>query len=186
MTEPGSQGGRDATALCRRDHRLMAMMVDVLRAVVSRWEAGEAPAIADLPETARFFIIFADQLHHAREEQVLFPALLARDAAREPLIAQLLQEHAYGRACLEELLEGLAWGERDRSYRAVQDYLRFIGEHMRCEETLLLPALDACLDADAQRQLADEMTTRAPSTPEVVAITNGRQLAARYLPGRDM
>src|SRR3954468_18061471 len=63
----------------REEHALIERVVGSLRTFAYTAERSAADGAAYL----RFFRLFAGRFHHAREEDVLFPALIASDVPRD-------------------------------------------------------------------------------------------------------
>jgi hemerythrin-like domain-containing protein len=91
---------------------------------------------------------FPEQRHHPKESNLLFPRLALVAPELMPVIRRLEAEHMQGEGrvrALQHLL--LAWeliGESRRPAfaQSVEEYVRFYLEHMRIEETELLPVAE--------------------------------------------
>jgi hemerythrin-like domain-containing protein len=90
-----------AVELLKAEHDLIERGLTLLAKAVARIDAGQP-----LPEgfsewAARFFQQFADQCHHAKEEDVFFPVLKQRGIPEQggPL-GVMLHEHGLGRDCV--------------------------------------------------------------------------------------
>jgi hypothetical protein len=107
------------------------------------------------PEARQAFLEFIagkGEEHFREEESVLLPAWAAADpGAEEPLAARVAADH----------LELRAAGRRLRAGSADEDELRRIGEllegHVRFEERELFPLIESRLDADALREVGEEL-----------------------------
>jgi hemerythrin-like domain-containing protein len=123
---------------------------------------------------------FPERLHHVKESTMLFPRL--RECTREAadVLAQLDQDHRSGAAHIRELEHKLvAWeflGEARREVfeRALEEYVAFYLEHMRIEETEVLPLAERHFgEADwlmldrAFGAHRDPLVTPGPETPYV-------------------
>jgi hemerythrin-like domain-containing protein len=123
---------------------------------------------------------FPERLHHVKESTMLFPRLrqCAPDAAA--VLARLDQEHKSGGARVRDIEHKLtAWEflgdrQRDAFERALDDYVAFYLEHMRIEETEVLPLAQAHFgEADwsmLERAFGahrDPLVTPGPETPYV-------------------
>jgi hemerythrin-like domain-containing protein len=123
---------------------------------------------------------FPERLHHVKETAMLFPRLRECTPAATAVLARLDREHKTGGARIRELEHKLiAWellGEprRDAFERALDEYVAFYIEHMRVEETEVLPlALAHFGEADwlmLERAFGahrDPLITPSPETPYV-------------------
>lgn len=88
---------------------------------------------------------FPERLHHVKESTMLFARLRERTAEAGAVLARLDRDHAGSAARLREIEHRLtAWelmGEPRRApfESALDDYVDFYLEHMRIEETDVLP-----------------------------------------------
>ena len=123
---------------------------------------------------------FPEQLHHVKESAMLFPRLRECTPEAAGVLARLDREHKAGGARIRELEHKLvAWellGEtrREAFERALDDYVAFYLEHMRVEETEVLPLAQAHFgEADwlmLERAFGahrDPLVTPGPETPYV-------------------
>ena len=123
---------------------------------------------------------FPERLHHVKESTMLFPRL--RECTREAsaVLARLDHDHSSGAARIRELAHKLvAWellGEARREWfeRALDDYVAFYREHMRVEETEVLPLAERYFgEADwlmlvrAFGTHRDPLVTAGPETPYI-------------------
>lgn len=113
-------------------------------------------------DVMRYFDI-AGPAHHEDEERHVFPAVLARgDAALQPVIGRLLQEH---RAMVEAwaALRGQLARIADKGAAtppAWQAFAALYRKHIEAEEGLAYPAARALTDADARAAMGREMARR--------------------------
>ena len=94
---------------------------------------------------ANYIESFLDKYHHPKEDEFLFPAIVRQYPRAEPLIDELEEQHITGTELLQRLRRKLATYEyagadafipfRD----ATRDYINFQREHIRKEETEVLP-----------------------------------------------
>src|SRR4051812_40395436 len=113
----------------RNEHVLIEQVVGSLRtfAVQGAADAGDAAAFL------RFFRLYAGRFHHAREEGVLFPALVAAEvpADRGPLKVLLDAHHG-----MAHLLEGMDSGI---TLELAERYGRALLHHIDAENSVLFP-----------------------------------------------
>jgi hemerythrin-like domain-containing protein len=123
---------------------------------------------------------FPERLHHVKESTMLFPRLRECTSDGAAVLARLDHDHKNGGARIRELEHKLtAWellGEprRDAFERALADYVAFYLEHMRIEETEVLPLAERHFaEADwvmLERAFGahrDPLLTPGPETPYV-------------------
>lgn len=150
-TEPG-----DPTAELRKEHELILEMVGVAeRTSHDILETGhvDADRVAKLHD---FFENFADQCHHAKEEEELFPRLRAENVD-PPILDLLLKQHEEGRILLGAVGDRIArWkgekgespaADREALARYLLEYARLMSRHIDTENEYLWPKASAELDA---------------------------------------
>jgi len=101
-----------ATNLLKEEHqgvRLSLASSDNYAQSCRRPRMLSAPSMRnDAARLIEFFKVFVDKCHHAKEEEVLFPALLEeKDPAAAELVQVLLTEHADGRKLVTKMAEAL-------------------------------------------------------------------------------
>jgi hemerythrin-like domain-containing protein len=165
----------DATDILRHEHHIVSVMVRTLEGALADYDAGRITGIREMPDAADFFLRYADHLHHAKEERVLFPAVLARDPRMAETVAQLIREHAANRVMLHGMREAARVADRDAYLAAVRSYVTNIRGHIRVEESILFPAADVALTPEEQQTLAAQLTAvqEALMTAEEVAELTG-------------
>ena len=88
------------------EHDLIVRGLTLLQNAVGQIEAGKPIPDAYPQWTARFFQQFADQCHHAKEEEVFFPVLKQRGISEQGgPIGVMLHEHVLGRDCVGRMRE---------------------------------------------------------------------------------
>jgi hemerythrin-like domain-containing protein len=89
------------------EHRLILRMISLIDKEVKR--IGKDNTVNQtLIETAMDFIrTYSDRTHHGKEEQILFPGLAKKKLSDvdNNLMAELIQDHAFGRATTAKLIK---------------------------------------------------------------------------------
>ena len=104
-----------ATHILRHEHEAILKMLGAARRVAGELERDvnvDQQTLADLLE---FFRLFADQCHHGKEEELLFPLLERKGIPRSGgPIGVMLEEHDQGRRLIRELSDSAtAYGSGD-------------------------------------------------------------------------
>jgi hemerythrin-like domain-containing protein len=164
----------------RDEHLALSAMLQSLHLMIRQGPAPDPKRFFDSVRAMLFYIdAFPERLHHPKESGLLFPRVAQRAPHTRQAIARLEQDHQQGETAVRELQHLLlAWellGEtrRDAFTEAYARYATFYREHMRLEETDILPAAEQLLDADDWRELdaafaanRDPLTGRYPAAPE--------------------
>jgi hemerythrin-like domain-containing protein len=141
-------------------HASMSAVLRSMLMLIDQGPGDDGERFFDVLRAMLFYIDeFPERLHHPRESELLFPRVARVAPELIPVIERLEAEHASGETrvrALQHLL--LAWellGESRRKafLAAARDYVSFYLEHMRIEETQLLPTARRLLSAADWKEL---------------------------------
>jgi hemerythrin-like domain-containing protein len=146
----------ESIQIIRDEHTTLAAMLRSFGMMVERGCDDAPETYFDVMRAMLFYIDeFPERLHHPKESELLFPRVARLVPETQELIARLDKDHANGESAVRELQHLLlAWellgDSRRASFEAAaKRYLAFYLEHMRLEETVILPAAVKVLnDAD--------------------------------------
>jgi hemerythrin-like domain-containing protein len=161
------------------EHAALAAMLRSIGMMVERGPGNEPESFFDVLRAMLFYIDeFPERLHHPKESELLFPRVARLAPETMEAIDRLENDHVKGESAVRELQHLLlAWelvGESRRVAfeKAAKQYLAFYLEHMRLEETVILPAAQKVLsDADwkeldtAFATNCDPLTGKYPRDP---------------------
>jgi hemerythrin-like domain-containing protein len=151
-----------ATDLLRSEHRVIEQVLSCLAKVANDCDSQRKLDGVIARQILDFFHIFADQCHHMKEEQQLFPLLELRGFSPSSGPTEVLRgEHDLGRRLLQGLSEaipGAALGNTDACQRFVnlaRGYIHLIREHIVKEDARLFPMASELLTDDDQHALLE-------------------------------
>jgi hemerythrin-like domain-containing protein len=130
----------------------------------------------------RFFRVYANQFHHAREEDSLFVAL--RDRAGLPAdrgpIAIMTADHQRMAGLLDEMASALEGGAaaRARVLESATLFVHALWHHIDAEDSVLFPECAPRL----RRSGVTELRSRPMTVEEGDALAAGQALVTRYPP----
>ena len=108
---------------------------------------------------------YADGLHHAKEENLLFPLMVKRGYSFEQgPIAVMLHDHAQGRDYVKGMTEGIAdyksgnESALSKIYENMRDYIILLRNHIAKENNVLFRMADNALSENDQQELLEEFT----------------------------
>ena len=184
------------TAQLTAEHDRILVLLDVLDALAKRVDTDETTPVeargplGDRIESALNLVRqYADGLHHAKEEEFLFPRLEAQGVPREggPL-GCMLREHEAGRALVKQMQEGLetfrAEGLGLAFAAAASTYTDLLRGHINKENMALFPMAEHFLgEADKQAVLESFAEEESKFGHEVLAelLLTLDTLAAEFL-----
>jgi len=137
---------RDITQALVEEHRLILRMLALLEQNAPLTAVGRYSNYQFYRDAVDFIRNYADRFHHAKEEVILFEALITNGMPREnsPVAAMLL-EHDQGRAyvkAMEEAALAAEGGDATRTSALAENtlaYLTMLREHIDKEDTILYP-----------------------------------------------
>ena len=176
------------TDILRNEHVLILRALDLLEAAAGRLETGQGPPDGWWEDALGWFRGFADRNHHAKEEDLLFPAMIrAGVPSGGGPIDVMLEEHERGRALVRAM--GGPAGAARAAY--AREYVALLRAHIDKENDVLFPLADAVLTDDEQREMEHGFETvaaalgREVSVSDAAAVVEGlsAELAALRLVG---
>ncbi len=144
----------------RDEHDVILGMLDGTEETARQLGAGEAVEPRILDGLLEFFRLFADQCHHGKEEELLFPKLEEKGLPRNMgPIGVMLLEHDQGRALIRQMREATAdykqgrAGAASRWTDAARAYAALLREHIAKENNILFVMAERMLTPEEQQEL---------------------------------
>ena len=122
------------------EHDLIERGLSLLEDAIIKIEDGQALPDGFSEWVVRFFQQFADQCHHAKEEDVFFPVLKQRGIPEQGgPIGVMLYEHELGRDCVRRMQEASQTQPFDshKFAEAAKQYVPLLHEHIFKENHVL-------------------------------------------------
>ena len=170
---------RESLRIIHDEHDALSAMLRSIGMMVDRGPGNDPENFFDVLRAMLFYIDeFPERLHHTKESELLFPPVARLAPETREAIARLEKDHQHGESAVRELQHLLlAWeligdARRGAFDAAAKRYLAFYLEHMRLEETVILPVAQKVLsDADwdeldaAFATNCDPLTGKYPRDP---------------------
>lgn len=177
-----------ATQNLENDHVHVLRLTEIMLHLVQK-KAENTTHMESIVQLVRYF---ADGLHHAKEEDLLFPLLVKKGFSPDNgPVAVMLAEHVQGRTFIQGVEKGIAAfksGDRaalDTIYENLEEYAFLLTAHIRKENNILFRMADQALSADEQSllliQFDDVEKHTAPAYQTLQAVKSINDLAAVYL-----
>lgn len=151
---------RDITAALVHEHVLIKRMLALLERNAPRTAEGSYPDYRFYLDGVDFIRNYADRFHHAKEEDVLFTALIANGMPREHSpVAAMLIEHEQGRAfvrAMEEATQAALAGKPGQERLIAANalaYAALLREHIAKEDEILYPLAERIIPAEARDEI---------------------------------
>jgi hemerythrin-like domain-containing protein len=137
---------QDITQALVDEHKLILRMLAVLERNARRTALGEFRDYGFYLDAVDFIRNYADRFHHAKEEDILFEALVTNGMPRaNSPVAAMLMEHDQGRAyvrAMEEAARAALAGTPGQNSVIAENalgYLELLREHISKEDGILYP-----------------------------------------------
>lgn len=143
----------DITTTLVEEHRLILRMIALLEKNAPKTAGGTYRNWQFYLDGIDFIRNYADRFHHAKEEDVLFEALVENGMPKQNSpVAAMLMEHDHGREFVRNMetavKEAQAGGTAD-TYRAIAEnalgYAALLRDHIAKEDTILYPLSERLL-----------------------------------------
>jgi hemerythrin-like domain-containing protein len=168
-----------ATQNLEDDHVRIMKLIDVMEAMTKLPDAN----VAHLEEVVELIKKFADGLHHAKEEYLLFPLMVAKGfSLQQGPIAVMLMDHNQGRAYVKgmtdqiQLLKNGQAGAINHVYAHMNGYTELLTQHIAKENNILFRMADNSFTDEDQESLLSQFHTLDEGT---VAGTSGKEFSSR-------
>ncbi len=144
----------------RDEHQALAAVLRSMKLLMAEHRRrGTLPDFGVMRAMLFYVDEFPERLHHTKESDLLFPKIRQRSAEAAAVLDRLDAEHGKGEAAIRELghallgFEMMGEARRETFERALDTYVDHYLQHMRAEETQVLPLAQRVLTADDWREL---------------------------------
>ncbi|MFN4181870.1 MAG: hemerythrin domain-containing protein [bacterium] len=151
-----------ATEILVEEHQVIEEMLKVLEKICERMAQGGRVAVEHLESVLSFIRGFADECHHRKEEEFLFPAMEEAGIPREGgPIGVMLAEHNLGREFVKKMREGVKKYQQEESegqklfVEGARGYIDLLRQHIYKENNVLFPMANVHLAAHQQKKLLE-------------------------------
>jgi hemerythrin-like domain-containing protein len=144
-----------ATEILSAEHRVIERVLAVVEKLTHR---PVEPSLESWEKALDFMRHFADQCHHLKEEQVLFPAMEAHGIPKDGgPIGMMLLEHEEGRGYVKSMFAALEnWqndAAREKLISNAASYARLLKEHIEKEDEILFRMADEAIPPNEHAEL---------------------------------
>lgn len=165
--------------IIRAEHAALSTMLYSMGLMLDRGPGHDAQQYFDVMRSMLFYIDeFPERVHHPKESELLFPLVGSRVPEVRQDLERLNEDHDRSENAVRELQHMLlAWellGDSRRSQfeAEARKYLQAYSEHMRLEESTILPAAERVLTPEEWSKLdaafasnRDPLTASYPHDP---------------------
>lgn len=159
---------QDCIKVIQEEHTALAAMLRSMLMMLERGPGDEPENFFDVMRAMLFYIDeFPERLHHPKESDLLFPRVARHSPQVMTVVEQLERDHMKGETAVRELQHLLlAWelmgdGRRKRFEDELRRYIDFYLDHMRLEETVIIPEARKVLDEGDWKALDEAFLSNA-------------------------
>jgi hemerythrin-like domain-containing protein len=141
------------------EHKAIKVMLGIMKNIADDISDNKGVDAEDIERIVDFLRTFADKCHHGKEEDALFPALVAAGLPQKSgPIAVMLYDHLLGRNyinTIETAVKNYTAGQSDQPIAdGLLNYVDLLRGHILKEESILFPMADRILSEETQEQIA--------------------------------
>jgi len=159
---------QECIKVIQEEHTALAAMLRSMLMMLDRGPGDEPENFFDVMRAMLFYIDeFPERLHHPKESDLLFPRVARHSPHVMTVVEQLERDHMKGETAVRELQHLLlAWelmgdGRRKRFEDELRRYIDFYLDHMRLEETVIIPEARKVLDEGDWKALDEAFLSNA-------------------------
>lgn len=152
----------------REEHRSLARVIEALESVTAQIvDTRVDPDFALLASMLYYVDAVPEKFHHPKEDRYLFAALRSRTSEANATLDRLERDHQRSPQLVSELeralvrWQGGATDGADAFVLALSRFCEFSWNHMRAEETILLPIAERCLPDEDWLAMAEAFGTNS-------------------------
>ncbi len=161
----------NVTQMMKDEHQLILRMITLVEKNTALLEAGQFRNWQFYLDAVDFIRNYADRLHHAKEEDVLFVELVENGMpAKSSPIEAMLMEHDQGRAHVRGMEEAArkaldgATGQIPALIEHACSYAALLRGHIEKEDKILYPLAERILPQEVRARMLDAYTQAAVET----------------------
>lgn len=135
-----------------KEHELISKAEDVILKLNNTWIDHPVQFEATVDKLLTFFQEYADGLHHRKEEEVLFPALMDNPQfTLHEIIREFENHHEEFRSYVGNIQEAISKKHYEQAYKLLRSYSMDLRDHIAAENEELFVLAENLLD-DSEKE----------------------------------
>jgi len=122
-----------ATQLLFDEHEVISSIASVIAQIDKTWEKDAANYTSSVNGLLRFLKEYSDGYHHQKEEEILFPHMLAKNEMLDGIIDELIEHHEDFRGHVQRIEQELEAGNFASVQQKLAEYLDGLLDHIAIE-----------------------------------------------------
>ena len=137
-----------------KEHRVILSACNGIRHNEGLWVDNPMAYTEFINEIMNFFSVYADEFHHKKEEEILFPALASKNqTAGVELVRELLEQHENFRETGKNIRNLTEAGDFTAAHDQLKQYAEMLYDHIGIEDDEVFPMVDWLFDDDELAKL---------------------------------
>lgn len=129
-----------ASKLLMGEHEVIKSAIEAGRKLGGLWETDKNKYESNVLTLIKFFREYADEYHHNKEEQVLFPEMGRMDEMlKDSILGELEEHHVSFREMVKDIEQAVTHGDYPNSYKILREYGELLIDHIAAENDELFP-----------------------------------------------
>jgi hemerythrin-like domain-containing protein len=147
---------RNVTSILSDEHQTIMNVIESILDECEQLESGKEINTSFFNDAVLFITQFADGYHHAKEEDVLFKAMLNNlEQMHCNPIPVMLHEHEVGRQYVKGMVTALAQEDKMELIQNSRGYCALLQNHIFKEDNVLYPIAEDTLSDIQKQQIED-------------------------------
>lgn len=135
--------------LLEYEHKIILKAGDLVAALDQSWQDDPDTYRQTILQLLDFFSAYADEYHHQKEEEVLFPVLRKKnEIAGDAMVQELLDHHDDFRLRAQDIRMLLGMQDYAAVQAGFESYIQALRDHIAVENDELFPMADALCSPD--------------------------------------
>jgi len=165
---------KNITQILSDEHQNILRVISAALSECTEIENGKELNIEFFEKTIDFIKNYADKFHHAKEEDILFKAMLENvESLHCNPIPVMLHEHDEGRNYVKGMEHGIAENNTNMIIESTRGYCFLLQEHIYKEDNILYPMAEQALtdeQKDSINQKYQEVETQLNANMDINAL----------------
>lgn len=143
-----------ALKILTNEHKNILKVINALLKECDSIQSGDKINKDFFSKAIGFIKGYADEFHHAKEEDILFVEM-CKDGVQMHCnpTQQMLYEHDLGRKFIKGLEKGIEENNKDKVVENARDYARLLQDHIFKEDNILYPMADQSLSEKTKNDM---------------------------------
>lgn len=175
----------DALKLLYEEHSIIVNAIDAARNASSILDRNKTEYEIFMRELIHFFRTYADQYHHHKEEEILFPEMARRnELLAGGVLHEMLENHADFRSMIKSIEANLDTEEYRQAQSELMVYTDALLDHIAAENDELFPMSETLFNDNELRTLFykfKDCDQTLGEEPKEALAEFSRKLASRHL-----